>query len=183
MVSPPSTTPHEAKTSGTARWLNLVTSTVLAAVVVILVAAAAPSLVRAGMSATEEPPELAPPVRGRHLSVVPRDHPPPAFPLDDPPDDDRPRKVRPTDPRAAAPRLPGQEEEDDEPGFGLGLRGGVTAKPVPLRDRHTGTVLQEVKAGQSVSILREDGDWVLLVQRSKDDLVTGWAKRNELVLR
>lgn len=190
MLPPPRTAPSPppaAPASGTARWLNLVTTTVLGAVVLVVVAAATPSLLRAGMSAADEPGDFPPPVRGHHPTLVPRDHPPRAFGFgDDPPDDepDRPRAVRPTDPRAAAPRLPGQDREDDDgPGFGLGLRSGVTRKPLLLRDRRTGSVVHEVKAGQSVSILREDGEWVLLVQKTAGDLVTGWARRDELLLR
>ena len=120
MLPPPRTAPippPAAPASGTARWLNLVTTTVLGAVVLVVVAAATPSLLRAGMSAADEPGDFPPPVRGHHPTLVPRDHPPRAFAFDDdPPDDepDRPRAVRPTDPRAAAPRLPGQDREDDD---------------------------------------------------------------------
>ena len=56
-------------------------------------------------------------------------------------------------------------------------------KPLPLRDRRTNTVLQELKAGEKVHILREDGDWVLIVKGGDASLVTGWAKRSELLLR
>ena len=192
MLPPPRTapiSPPAAPAAGTARWLNLVTTTVLGAVALVVVAAAMPSLLRAGMSAADEPGDFPPPVRGRHPTLVPRDHPPRAFGLDDDPADDEPdrpppRAVRPNDPRAAAPRLPGQDREDDDgPGFGLGLRSGVTRKPLLLRDRRTGSVVHEVKAGQSVSVLREEGEWVLLVQQNAGDVVTGWARRDELLLR
>ncbi len=89
-----------------------------------------------------------------------------------------------------APRFPGDRsgdtdpDEEAAPGFeDLGLKGGVTKKPLPLRDRRTNTVLQELKAGEKVHILREDGDWVLIVKGGDASLVTGWAKRSELLLR
>jgi hypothetical protein len=193
-TAPPS--PPEAGASGTARWLNLVTTTVLGAVALVVVAAAMPSLLRAGVSAAEEPQALPPPLRGHHPTLVPRSHPPHAFPRGDDaddgpivprpevisPNDPRSPALSPNDPRAAAPRLPRQDrDDDDEPG--LGLKSGVTLKPLLLRDRHTGTVVHEVKAGEPVSILRDDSEWVLVVHKTKDDLVTGWAKRGELLLR
>jgi hypothetical protein len=192
MESPPRTEPpstSEAKGSGTARWLNFVTTTVLSAVALVVVAAASPSLLRAGMSAADEPQGFPPPVRGHHPTLVPRDHAPHAFRRDDdaaPEDDDRdrppPRAISPNDPRAKPPRFPGQDR-DDEDEMGLGLKSGITGKPLLLRDRRTGTVLHEVKPGQSVSILREDGEWVLVVHRTTDDMVSGWARRSELLLR
>lgn len=192
MLPPPRTAPPPppaAPAAGTARWLNLVTTMVLGAVALVVVAAATPSLMRAGMSAADGPQEFPPPVRGRHPTLVPRDHPPHAFPLDDdaPPDDeDRPRArpLSPNDPRQTPPRFPGHDGDDeDEPGLGLGLESGITLKPLLLRDRKTGAVVHEVKPGQPVSILRQDGEWTLVVHRTSDDLVTGWARRSELLLR
>ena len=189
MSSPPRTAspPPAAPSAGTARWLNVVTTTVLGAVVLVVVAAAAPSLLRAGLHAADEPQGFPPPVRAPRPAFVPRDHLPHAFPMPDAPplDDDeppRPRAVSPNDPLAAPPRLPGQDREDDDEAD-LGLKGGITLKPLLLRDRRTGTVLHEVKPGESVAILHEDGDWLLVVHKREGELTTGWAKRSELLLR
>lgn len=188
MASPPRTSPPpSAPTGGTARWLNVVTTTVLGAAVLIVVAAAVPSLVRAGARSAGEPGAFPPPVREHHPTLLPRDHPR-SFPFaTDPaerPDDDDapPRALSPNDPRAAAPRLPGQDRDDDDP-LAFGIKSGVTLKPLLLRDRRTGTVLHTVKPGEPVSVLREEDEWLLVVHRATDDLVTGWARRSELLLR
>ena len=189
-MTSPARDPEPAPRPGTARWLNAVTTLLLATTSVIVLAAAGPSLLRAGMHAADRPEELAPPVRAQRPLLVPRDHPAPRSWVIDPEDgddiDEPPgmRGVRPRsgDPRSAPPRFPGADEEDG-PGFGLGLRGGVTLRPLLLRDRRSGSVLHEVRAGQAVSILREDGEWLLVVQKTSDDIVTGWAKRSELLLR
>ncbi len=181
MTSPAREPPLLPKPS-TARWLNAVTTLLLATVAVILLVAAGPSLLRAAIHAGQSPEEPAPPVRATRPLLVPRDHPAPrSFAPDDDDEPDDPR-ARPGVPRGAPQRLPGSDD-DDGPGFGLGLKGGVTLRPLQLRDRRSGSVLHEVRAGQSVSILREDGDWVLLVQKTDEDIITGWAKRSELLLR
>lgn len=182
--------PRAAPAPATARWLNMVTTAVIGAVVLIVVAAAAPSLLHAGLSATEEPAKFPPPVRAQQgRPFAPHDHPigrPPPAPEDDDERDsiDEPpssRPVSPNDPRQRPPGLPSAADDDD---FGLGLRGGVTQRPLPLRDRRTEAVIHEVRAGEKVHILREDGDWLLVFQQSKSDgAVTGWAKRSELRLR
>ncbi|MEZ4293559.1 MAG: hypothetical protein R3B70_01185 [Polyangiaceae bacterium] len=187
----PTPDPKAPAPSGVARWLDLVTTAVLGLVVLLVLAVAAPSLLRAGEKASAEPDAFPPPYRANHPTLVPRDHPR-SFPIDDEPFVEEPpslpgqrgRDVRPNDPRAAPPSLPGREpDDDDESGAMLGLKGGITVKPLLLRDRATGTVVHEVKPGQPVSILREDGDWVFILQRSRDELVSGWARRNELLLR
>jgi hypothetical protein len=188
-MTSPARDPEPVPRPSTARWLNAVTTLLLSTVAVIVLAAAGPSILRAGLHASDPPEDPAPPFRAPRPLLVPRDHPAPrSFVLDPDEGDDideapGTRGVRPRsgDPRSAPPRLPGND--DDGPGFGLGLRGGVTVRPLLLRDRRSGSVLHEVRAGQSVSILREDGDWVLLVQKTDDDIVTGWAKRSELLLR
>lgn len=187
MLPPPRTAPPppvEARAPRTARWLDVVTTTVLGAVVLVVVAAAMPSLLRAGVSAAEEPQGLPPPVRGQHPTLVPRDHPRHALPFDDDPAPrglDRPRALQ-NDPLAAPPVLPGHDREDDDEPW-LGLRTGVTLKALPLRDRHKGTVVHEVKAGQAVSVLRDDGEWILVMYKGEGGLVTGWARRSETLLR
>lgn len=189
-MTSPARDPEPVSRPSTARWLNAVTTLLLATASVILLAAAGPALLRAGMEASEMPQEPAPPMRAQRPLLVPRDHPAPrSFVLDPEEGDDideppGARDVRPRsgDPRSAPPRLPGSDEEEG-PGMGLGLRGGVTLRPLLLRDRRSGSVLHEVRAGQSVSILREDGEWVLIVRKADDDIVTGWAKRSELLLR
>lgn len=176
--------------SGAARWINIVTTLALAAALLIVAFAAAPSLVRAALRSPEDSGEFAPPVRSRNITLVPRDHPGAHRVELDPNDDDQEDTLpvpplRP--PRGAglghgAPHPPGDDVEEPG-GLGLGLKGGVTLRPLPLRDRRTGSVIETVRAGAEVSILRDDGEWLLIVQRSDGDLVTGWAKKSELLLR
>lgn len=189
---------------GTARWLNMVTTLVLGAAALIVGAAATPSLLRAGVSAQSAPDEFAPPIRSQGPQIVPGGHPlghdsdpPPrgaARGYDD--DDDEPEvplpegpapRLSPNDPRAKPPRSAGG---DSDPLSGLndalGLKGGVAARAFSLRDRRTSSVLEEVRPGDKIHILREDGDWVLVVKTGKGangELVTGWARRSELLLR
>lgn len=186
MTSPAPNAPPAAGPPSTARWLNLVTTMALAAVVFTIAFAAAPSLLRAGIGAAAEPEDFPPPVRGLHPTLVPQHHPGPAgFEIpseDDERDDgDTPPKFRSTDPRFKPPRIPA--DDDDSPGGTLGLRAGVTMRPLVLRDRRSNSVIHEVRAGEGISVLREDGDWVLVAHESDSTIVTGWARKSELLLR
>jgi hypothetical protein len=185
----PRTASAAGSSGGAARWINIVTTLALAAALLIVAFAAAPSVVRAALRSREDPGDFAPPVRSRNITLVPRDHPGSHRVELDPNDDDQEDTlpVPPPRPRGAglghgAPQPPG-DDVDEPGGLGLGLKGGVTLRPLPLRDRRTGTVIEQVRAGAEVSILRADGEWLLIVQRSGGELVTGWAKKSELFLR
>jgi hypothetical protein len=184
--------PPAEGSSGTARWLNMVTTLVLGAAALIVGMAAAPSLLRAGALAATDAQEFAPPVRNAGSTIVPGDHPRTRVfdPEEDESrvvgDDDGPPlpRLSPNDPRVRAPRAAG---EDAHPGLDeLGLPGGVAKRSFSLRDRKTGAPIQEVRAGDRVHVLREDGDWLLVVKTARgedESVVTGWVKRGELVLR
>jgi len=180
--------------SSTARWLNRVTTMVLAASAGVLGVVAAPSLLRAAAGVASDAHEMAPPVRAQNPSIVPGVHhafePPEERDDADPPRlPTPPRGLHPNDPRVRAPRFPGDRsgdsdpDDDAAPGIDdLGLKGGVMKKPLALRDRRTNAVIQELRAGDKVHVLREDGDWILVVKDGAN-LVTGWAKKSELSLR
>ena len=181
---------------GTARWLNMVTTMVLGAAALMVGVVSVPSILRAVAGNASAQQEFAPPVRAHNPAIVSGEHGGHPFEVDD---DDAPPPRRPrvnelplNDPRARAPRFPGdrggQVNEDDEedaptPMEDLGLKGGVTKKIVPVRDRRTSTVLSEIAPGSRVQILREDGDWLLVIQGSGASVSTGWVKRSELLLR
>lgn len=189
--------PDDGKSAppGTARWLNMVTTMVLGASALILGVVAMPSLLRAAAGAASDAHDFAPPVRAQNPSIVPGVHH--AFePADSDEADPPPRAaspppmLHPNDPRVRAPRFPGDRsgntdpDEEAAPGFDdLGLKGGVMKKPLALRDRRTNAVIQELRAGDKVHILRDDGEWILVVKDGDANLVTGWAKRSELLLR
>ncbi len=172
------------------RLLNVATAMMLATSMILVGIAAGPSLLRGVIYSTEAESNPAPPVRIVRPRVTPHDHPPPSFGRlpdseteeSDSPPDARPRRGSLNDPRVLPPGFPTPESDDDS-GLGLGLKGGATRRPLLLRDRRSGEVLQEVRVGEEVSILREDGDWILVVHKNKDGLVTGWAKKSELLLR
>jgi len=169
-----------------ARWLDLVTTIVLFTTAGVVGLVAAPSLLRAAIGAAAEPEEFPPPVRGQHQTLVPQHHPgPPGFERPSAGDEDDeaeppPRAPRPGDPKAKPRRIP--QGDDDGPGS-LGFRGGVTLRPLVLRDRRTSSVIHEVRAGEAISVLREDDEWVLVAHESDSTIVTGWARKNELLLR
>jgi hypothetical protein len=188
---------------GTARWLNMVTTMVLGAAALIVGVVAIPSVLRAVAGTPSGARDFAPPVRAQNPPIVSGEHPG-SRAYDADPDDDSPAprggaeppgmrlpSLRPNDPRVRAPRFPGDREgqqdldrEDAPPPLDdLGLPGGVTKRPLALRDRRTNAVIQELAAGAKVHILREDGEWVLVVKGGDADVVTGWAKRKELLLR
>ncbi len=188
---------------GTARWLNMVTTMVLGAAALIVGVVAVPSVLRAVVGTAASEPHFAPPVRAQNPTIVSGEHRGSRVFEDDPDDETTPPRAQPAppglrlpqlhpnDPRVRAPRFPGDRagqedlDRDDAPPAldDLGLKGGVTRRPLALRDRRTNQVLQELAAGAKVHVLREDGDWVLIVKGGDADVVTGWAKRNELLLR
>ncbi|MBK8255101.1 MAG: SH3 domain-containing protein [Polyangiaceae bacterium] len=180
------TSPAPART---ARWLDAVTTVLVTSIVVVLAVAVSPSLLRAGESAASPPRDFPPPVHVAHPRSVHNSHPN-AFPFSDddgPQDVDEPPGARagarsPNSPLAAPPGVPGGDRDDADDND-LGLKSGVITRRLQLRDRATSAVVQVVEPGQTVSILRDDGQWVLLVLHRPGDLVTGWALRSELSLR
>ncbi len=202
LPGPKAAFPHDGA-PGTARWLNMVTTMVLGAAALIVGVVAVPSVLHAVTGSAARAGDFAPPVRATNPPIVSGEHPGPrVFEVD--PDDEPPAppgagfpSLHPNDPRSRAPRFPGDragQDGDDPldapPGLpapppldDLGLKGGVTKRPLALRDRRTNQVIEQLAAGAKVHILREDGEWVLVVKGGEADVVTGWAKRNELLLR
>lgn len=180
------TSPAPART---ARWIDAVTTVLVASTLIVLAVAVSPSLLRAGESAAEEPRDFPAPVRIAHPRSVHNSHPN-AFPFSDddgPQDVDEPPGARAgarsrNSPLAAPPGVPGASDDDSDDND-LGLKSGILVKRLQLRDRATSAVVSVVEPGQAVSILRDDGQWVLLVLHRPGDLVTGWALRSELSLR
>ncbi|MFO0587216.1 MAG: hypothetical protein U0441_06750 [Polyangiaceae bacterium] len=184
---PPETAP------GTARWLNMVTTMVLGAAALMVGVVSIPSLLRAVAGNASAQQEFAPPVRAHNPAIVSGEHGSHPFEVedDDAPPPRRPLELPLNDPRARAPRFPGDrggqvnlDDDDDAPSpEDLGGKVAVTKKVVPVRDRRTNSVLSEIAPGSRVQILREDGDWILLMQGSGSNVTAGWVKRSELLLR
>ena len=85
---------------------------------------------------------------------------------------------RPLDPRGA----PG----DDEPGAAPeGLRMGLARKDLKIigEPGADGVPVGEIKGGDMVMIVKEQGEWVLVLQNGADGVVMGWAPRREIAVR
>jgi hypothetical protein len=188
-ASPSNTEPPR----GAARLLNALTVLALAAAAFTVLLTATPALVRAALS-REKAADVA---RGAqrfspHRVKLPGGHPRFALPGDDASDEER----VPTDdlerlyPGAlpAQPSLtphedpyPRAEQGDREPGGRGSIRMGLARQTLKLYDkpRDTGIVLGEIKAGEQVVILREDGPWALIVHSGS----MGWTRKSEIAVR
>ena len=64
-------------------------------------------------------------------------------------------------------------------------RMGLARKRIELRDHaaSNGAIVGEVKPGVVVTIVKEQGEWVLIAQSGTDDMSFGWAPRNGVTIR
>jgi hypothetical protein len=178
--------------SRAARWLDFVTTAVLIAVTGTVIGAAAPSLLRASLGGAADATDFPPPVRLNNPTLVPQHHPGAhGFEIapdneDDVEEDEGPPVALGPAPRGNGPGArPRPVPADDDSGGALGIKSGITTRSLLLRDRRSGSIIHEVRAGESVSVLREEKDWalVLVTQEGDPRVVTGWARRSELLLR
>ena len=64
-------------------------------------------------------------------------------------------------------------------------RMGLARKKLELRDHaaSSGLIVGEVAAGAIVTVVREQGEWVLVAQNGPDDMSLGWAQRSAVTVR
>jgi uncharacterized protein YgiM (DUF1202 family) len=65
------------------------------------------------------------------------------------------------------------------------VRVGLTRHGLTLRERPgEGTeITGAVKAGEVVMIMKDAGEWVLIMHSGDDDVSMGWAKRSDVAIR
>jgi uncharacterized protein YgiM (DUF1202 family) len=64
-------------------------------------------------------------------------------------------------------------------------RMGLVRKKLELRDQASarGGIIGEVPAGAVVTVVKEQGEWVLIAQSGTDDMAFGWAPRSGVAVR
>jgi len=169
-----------------ARWADRLTLLLLFGALCTLTAVATPAVLRAaGVGA-----QAAPVLRAKKLPRPERAEPSPSrepaflFDMDDEDDDRRSPHTWPprrsTD-RAGGDPLAAPAAPEDE---GT-VRMGLARRPLRLlgNPKPDGEVLGEVEAGSSVMIMKEAGDWALVVRTGQEGVVMGWARRSEIAVR
>jgi hypothetical protein len=168
------------------RWIDALSAVFLAAACALVLFAASPSLLRAATGADlferapadelQEPQHRrlllhgSDPDEGEGQELAPDDDPHMYFPrspdsLDEPPGRQRSRE-------------PAQPDEDTEGDLPLGsLRIGAVRERVVLLDAPEGSTRAELDAGETVVIVKEAGDWVLVHGKSSK---MGWARKRDI---
>lgn len=69
--------------------------------------------------------------------------------------------------------------------FSHGARVGLARKTLMLVDRAApdAHVLGEVRAGEVIMIVKEQGDWALVVHSGGDDVSMGWTRKSDIAVR
>jgi hypothetical protein len=196
MRQPPDGSPWAARPSnvepprGAARLLNALTVLALTAAAFTVFLTATPALVRAALS-REKTADIARGARriSPHRVKLPGGHPRIGLPEDDEervPTDDLERLypgALPAQPSLTPDEAPYPREEqgDREETRRNSIRMGLAQKTLKLyeKPRETGVVLGEIKAGEQVVILREDGPWALIVHSGN----MGWTRKSEIAVR
>jgi hypothetical protein len=138
--------------------MDMLSAFLLAGAVAVVAITAAPALFRAAGVSPPEP--TAPFASGRSNVDRPRTGVPHPFIADD--DDDVIDDAAPSSARIGLARAP----------LVLLSRGSETAR-----------VVGHVSEGEPVMIVREAGDWVLVVYGGADDIVTGWTRKSGVAIR
>lgn len=91
--------------------------------------------------------------------------------------DKRDRDTDEDDPGAIAPALP--------PPDGHGARVGLARKALMLVDRAEAgaQVIGKVRAGEMIMIVKEQGDWALVVHSGSGDVSMGWVQKSDIAVR
>lgn len=76
----------------------------------------------------------------------------------------------------------GLGQADSEPG--LHSSWGLTGGTVILRSRPEldAPVVDELDAGQAVLVVREQGSWLLIAHRAREEVILGWVERERIVV-
>lgn len=158
------------ETAGNARWLDRLAGAAVVLALGAVLGAATPALVRAsGLGAAPE-----------GYAELPRSHP------------------LPPSASSSKPRIEFLDEPDDErlpsptdlpPGHSSASwavpRAGLARTTLELRTHadSTGLIVGEVPAGAPVTVVREQGAWVLIAQNAAGDMSLGWAPKSQVAIR
>ena len=170
------------------RWMDTgITLLLCGAVGAVLFVATPPLLRAAGVAPTLR--TAGGPVRGVRLRPARDDAP--FFPNDDElmADEEAPLRgpaglrglPRPDEQVDRAPALEPDAHGDSDGGVRLGLvRRGVKLVDQP---HEGGEVIGEIGSGETVMLVKDAGEWVLVVHSGKSDLSMGWTRRSEIAVR
>lgn len=181
------------------RLMDALTVLLLSLAVAGSLAAAGPALLR--VAGVGSPPNLVGSIGAGRLA--PAEHPPVPRTFFAPPDEDEDeprvtelermypdgmwpgRNGRDPKPSARGRDPSGGDAHGKIPALGKTTRLGLTQKPLTLFDSpgENGDVLGAVKAGELVMIVREVGDWALVVYEGADDVLMGWLKKSGIAIR
>jgi hypothetical protein len=152
------------------RWLDRLTTALLAAGVSVAVAAAVPELLMAAGVELGGSPWAAEP--GRDTPPIAMPHRPPEI------------LAHPDEPEILGGSLfdPDRDPDGDEAPRG---QVGLTRVALTLHQEpeSSADVVGEIKAGQPVTIPLIVGDWALVYHGGAGGLVRGWAKKSEIAIR
>ncbi|MCC6556103.1 MAG: SH3 domain-containing protein [Polyangiaceae bacterium] len=160
-----------------ARWIDRVTGLLLLAAGASVALAAAPAALRAlGVGA---PPRQSaarlPEIRYRAPASSPRF----TFDLED---DEEPEDR--LDPHAGAPHGGGGGDAPAHGDTGK-IRMGLARRDLAVLGEPdaAGVRLGEIKAGDVIMVVREAGEWTLVIQNGADGVTMGWVRSSEIAIR
>jgi hypothetical protein len=88
------------------------------------------------------------------------------------------------DPRDPHGLRPPRGDDEDETDKRSPLRMGRVERPVKLFDQPGGgEAVGELRSGATVMLVRDQGDWVLVVHNGDRDISMGWTRRSDIAVR
>lgn len=170
------------------RWIDTLTTLLLVAAACFVAVSAMPALLRAAGLAPFGPSGV---FRSPFGGPAAEPHPIGAGLADEDDDDDHgsePLLGPRFDPFRDGPRASARPSDSAEPDEGA-PRGRM--KPAVVRRKATlrlsasedADPTGEVNVGDSVFVVREQGEWVLVLQTGADGVLMGWTKRSQLAIR
>jgi Bacterial SH3 domain len=173
-----SSVPSPKRAARPARWLDRLSVLLLVAASAAVIAVATPAILRAAgleLVLRADPRAVA--------SVSPHRAPPPVARPPAPPVDDAPRltELERLYPDGMWPGQQGARDTREEPAA-TNPKSGHTLSPITLREHAdpSAKVVGQVPAGVRLMMVRESGEWVMVVFQGPDGLLVGWAKRDAL---
>ncbi|MDI1445405.1 hypothetical protein [Polyangium sp. 6x1] len=170
------------------RWIDTLTTLLLVATACFVAVSATPALLRAAGLAPFGPSGV---FRSPLRSPVADPHPIGSGLADDEDDDDHgsePLLGPRFDPFRDAPRASGRTADSAEPDEGAPrgrMRPAVVRRKATLRlsASEDADPTGEVSVGDSVFVVREQGEWVLVLQTGAEGVLMGWMQRSQLAIR
>ncbi|HVK70326.1 MAG TPA: hypothetical protein VM694_37995 [Polyangium sp.] len=169
------------------RWIDTLTTLLLVATACFVTVSAAPALLRvAGLAPFGPSSTFRSPFRGPA-----EPHPIGAGLGEDDEDDDRggePILGPRFDPLRDTPRASGSSADTAEPDEGAPrgrMRPAIVRRKATLRlsASEEADPTGEVNVGDSVFVVREQGEWVLVLQTGAEGVLMGWTQRSQLAIR